>query len=63
MKNYVAICESRNGLILEYVFPSRSFHHCKMQAIEHGLFGDRLLRIERSRVDGKGQEYVERELA
>lgn len=59
MKNYVAICESKTGLILEYVFPSKSFHHCRVQAIEHGLFGDNLLRVQRSRVDDKGREYIE----
>lgn len=63
MKNYVAICESKEGLIVEYVFASQSFHHCRVQAIEHGLFGDKLLRIERSRTDDKNQKYVEGEQA
>ena len=63
MKNYFAICESKTGLILEYVFSSKSFHHCRVQALEHGLFGDKLLRIERSWTDDRGREHVEVEQA
>tara|TARA_B100000902_G_C27305411_1_gene915150 strand:+ start:1426 stop:1623 length:198 start_codon:yes stop_codon:yes gene_type:complete len=59
MENYVAVCESKAGLIVEYVFPSQSFHHCRVQAVEHGLFGDKLLRIERISADDEGRKYIE----
>ena len=46
MKNYSVIAIS-GGFQVAYVFAARSWHDAKMQAEAHGLFGDRIIRIER----------------
>ena len=46
IKDYIVVCESDRNYQTEYVFPAKSFHDCKLQAKEHGLFGDRPIRIE-----------------
>ena len=56
MGDYVVMCKHRDGYETEYVFHARSFHDCKLQAKEHGLFGDIPLRIEQ-----RYKHFVERE--
>tara|TARA_R110002012_G_scaffold64701_1_gene169982 strand:+ start:646 stop:828 length:183 start_codon:yes stop_codon:yes gene_type:complete len=46
IKDYIVVCESDRNYQTEYVFSAESFHDCKLQAKEHGLFGDRPIRIE-----------------
>tara|TARA_R100000234_G_scaffold118434_1_gene98860 strand:- start:3429 stop:3611 length:183 start_codon:yes stop_codon:yes gene_type:complete len=46
MNDYTVICETDKNYKTEYVFQAISFHDCKLQAKEHGLFGDRPIRIE-----------------
>ena len=45
MKNYSIIAMS-GSIEVTYVFAARSWHDAKMQAEAHGLFGDRLIRIQ-----------------
>tara|TARA_R100000995_G_scaffold78560_1_gene49207 strand:- start:236 stop:418 length:183 start_codon:yes stop_codon:yes gene_type:complete len=55
-KQYIVVCETDKNYKTEYVFHARSFHDCKLQAKEHGLFGDIPLRIEQ-----RFKHFVERE--
>ena len=63
INNYTAVCETDSKVKTEYVFPSISFHDCRVQALQHGLFGDKFLRIELELIDGKGRVHLEREQA
>lgn len=50
MNTYFVIAESQAGQITmetEYSFDAISLHDCCVQFREHGLFGDKPLRIER----------------
>ena len=47
MNEYVVCCDCRYGHLTRYVFFARSVHDCRQQAEEHGLFGDKPIRIEK----------------
>lgn len=51
--DYTVICVNEvNKQKTEYVFPSNSFHDCRLQALKHGLMGDKPLTIELEHVGG-----------
>ena len=46
VQNYTVVCETENKLTTEYVFPSNSFHDCRLKALQHELMGDTPVAIE-----------------
>jgi hypothetical protein len=50
IKDYTVICETDENYQTEYVFSAESFHDCRVQAKEHGLMGDKPVRVERTEI-------------